>query len=217
MPYPPAPWRMHGQLWLSLFRVREGDHPDREPGVYGVALVSYEDPSPLTYSELLVARPLEKKVTITDIWVDSADSRDGGRELWAIPKGLCDFSRRTEGHRVQHTTWETSLEGTPIASARFADVSHAAPRVPFKGATLQTRPESDPRAGSRWSPTSPAAPGRCRRGGRGPSTPTAPSAGWPASAPSPPPGWPTSRCPSADARAHPGSACSPPRCCHRVR
>ena len=32
MTYPPAPWNMHGQLWLSLFRVREGDHPDREPG-----------------------------------------------------------------------------------------------------------------------------------------------------------------------------------------
>ena len=30
--YPPAPWTMHGQLWLSLFRVRPGDHPDRDPG-----------------------------------------------------------------------------------------------------------------------------------------------------------------------------------------
>ena len=104
MPYPDAPWHMHGQLWLSLFRVREGDHPDREPGVYGVALVSYERPSPLTYSELLVATPVDKRVCITDIWVDSADSRDGGRELWAIPKDLCDFSRVTTGGRVQRTT-----------------------------------------------------------------------------------------------------------------
>lgn len=147
MPYPPAPWRMHGQLWLSLFRVREGDHPDREPGVYGVALVSYEDPSPLTYSELLVARTVQKKVNITDIWVDSADSRDGGRELWAIPKDLCDFTRHTEGDRVQHTTWTTLLEGTPVASARFTDVSRNTVRMPFKGATLQTRPPSDARAG----------------------------------------------------------------------
>jgi acetoacetate decarboxylase len=138
---------MNGQLWLSLFRVREGDHPDREPGVYGVALVSYEDPSPLTYSELLVARRLQGKVNIVDIWVDSADSRDGGRELWAIPKGLCDFTRRTEGGLVQRTTWETSLEGAPIASARFTDVSTAGLRTPFKGATLQTRPESHPQAG----------------------------------------------------------------------
>ena len=59
MTYPPAPWQMHGQLWLSLFRVREGDHPERPAGVYGAALVSYEQPSPLTYSELLVARPVK--------------------------------------------------------------------------------------------------------------------------------------------------------------
>ena len=91
MTYPPAPWNMHGQLWLSLFRVREGDHPDREPGVYGAALVSYEQPSPLTYSELLVARPVKaaggRRVNITDIWVDSADSRDGGRDALGDPEG----------------------------------------------------------------------------------------------------------------------------------
>src|SRR5215213_10748237 len=90
--YPAAPWHMHGQLWLSLFRVRTGDHPDRDPGVYGVALVKYEQPSPLTYGELLVAHMVKtggrpaKAVSITDIWVDSPASVAGGRELWAIPK-----------------------------------------------------------------------------------------------------------------------------------
>jgi len=97
--YPAAPWNMTGQLWLSLFKVRAGDHPDREPGIYGVALVKYEDPSPLTYHELLVARTTKNRagrgaVTITDIWVDSPQSVAGGRELWAIPKGLAtlDFT-----------------------------------------------------------------------------------------------------------------------------
>ena len=143
MTYPPAPWKMHGQLWLSLFRVREGDHPDREPGVYGAALVSYEQPSPLTYSELLVARPVKaaggRRVNITDIWVDSADSRDGGRELWAIPKDLCKFDRTTTGTRVQRTSWSTNLDGTPVASARFTDVSSNTLRTPFKGSTWQQR------------------------------------------------------------------------------
>ena len=139
MTYPPAPWNMHGQLWLSLFRVRAGDHPDRPAGVYGAALVSYERPSPLTYSELLVARPVEKKVSITDIWVDSADSRDGGRELWAIPKDLCDFRRDTDGRLLQRTSWTAALEGRPIARARFSDVSNASLRTPFKGATRQER------------------------------------------------------------------------------
>lgn len=143
MTYPPAPWNMHGQLWLSLFRVRPGDHPDREPGVYGVALVSYEQPSPLTYSELLVARPVKaaggRRVNITDIWVDSEDSLNGGRDLWAIPKDLCEFQRTTSGQRVQRTSWSTSLDGVPIASARFTDVSGTIPRTPFKGSTWQQR------------------------------------------------------------------------------
>ena len=143
MTYPPAPWEMHGQLWLSLFRVREGDHPDRTPGVYGAALVSYEDPSPLTYSELLVARPVardgSRRVNIVDIWVDSPASRDGGRALWAIPKDLCSFERTTTGRRVQRTTWSTSLDGRPIASARFTDVSRNAVRTPFRGSTWQQR------------------------------------------------------------------------------
>jgi hypothetical protein len=139
MTYPAAPWIMHGQLWLSLFRVREGDHPDRPAGVYGAALVSYERPSPLTYGELLVARPAEKKVNITDIWVDSVDSRDGGRDLWAIPKDLCDVKLDNTGKTFQKTSWTASLDGRPIARARFSDVSRAMLRTPFKGATWQER------------------------------------------------------------------------------
>jgi acetoacetate decarboxylase len=138
--YPPAPWQMHGQLWLSLFRVRRGDHPDREPGVYGVALVKYEDPSPLTYAELLVARTHENAVTITDIWVDSPASVAGGRALWAIPKDLCDFTVHGERHALTtRTTWTASLDGQPIVSAWFTDLSRFAPRLPFKGRTWQVR------------------------------------------------------------------------------
>ena len=143
MTYPPAPWDLHGQLWLSLFRVRHGDHPDREPGVYGAALVSYETPSPLIYSELLVARPVRqaggRRVNITDIWVDSPDSLQGGRALWSIPKDLCEFQRTATGRRVQRTSWTTTLDGAPIASARFTDVTSSAPRAPFKASTWQQR------------------------------------------------------------------------------
>lgn len=148
--YPAAPWQMHGQLWLSLFRVRRGDHPDRAPGVYGVALVRYDEPSPLTYRELLVAHlvsrdgPPKKAVSITDIWVDSPASVAGGRALWAIPKDLCDFTFRS-GRRglTSRATWTASLDGAPILSARFVDVSRLAPRVPFKGATWQQRDDGE--------------------------------------------------------------------------
>ena len=142
--YPPAPWHMHGQLWVSLFRIRRGDHPDREPGVHGVALVKYEEPSPLTYAELLVAHQVNKAVTITDIWVDSPASVAGGRALWAIPKDLCAFTCATSRRGIlQSTTWTAALDGQPIATARFTDASRFAPRVPFKGRTRQHREDGE--------------------------------------------------------------------------
>lgn len=142
--YPAAPWNMTGQLWLSLFKVREGDHPDREAGIYGVALVKYEEPSPLTYGEILVARPLDGQVNITDIWVDSIQSVHGGRDLWAIPKDLCEFTYETSTSRgLSRTAWTASLDGVPIVSARFTDISKAVPRLPFKGKTWQQRADGE--------------------------------------------------------------------------
>jgi acetoacetate decarboxylase len=105
--------------------------------------VSYEEGSPLTYSELLVARPVKsdehgRRVTITDIWVDSPASVAGGRELWAIPKGLCDFTLESSYRGpVTTTEWSASIERQPVASARFTDVSRIVPRLPFKGGTWQ--------------------------------------------------------------------------------
>lgn len=88
--YPPAPWSMRGQLYLSLWRVGGG--------LVGTAFVDYLAGSELEYGELLRARPTRAgrraAVTITDIWVDSPASRDGGRALWAIPKGLARFSQQ---------------------------------------------------------------------------------------------------------------------------
>jgi Acetoacetate decarboxylase (ADC) len=141
--YPPAPWDMVGSLWLTLFRAREPVDELRPAGIYGAAFVSYEEGSPLTYHELLVARPVStdahgRRVSITDIWVDSPASVAGGRELWAIPKGLCDFSFET-AHTgpVSTTEWSATVGRVPVATARFRDVSRAGLRLPFKGGTWQ--------------------------------------------------------------------------------
>jgi hypothetical protein len=107
--------------------------------------VSYEEGSPLTYHELLVARPVStgsgrdgRRVTISDIWVDSPESVAGGRELWAIPKGLCDFTFETAHTGPLTTTeWTATIGRVPICSARFRDVSRAGVRLPFKGGTWQ--------------------------------------------------------------------------------
>jgi hypothetical protein len=137
MGYPAPPWQMQGQLWLSLFRVRgvEG----RPDGVYGAAFVSYEPGSELTYSEVLVARPgPDRAVEITDIWVDSPESVEGGRELWAIPKGLCEFTSETDRRGpLSRASWSAWITGQPVARATFSDVSRFAPRLPFRGGTWQ--------------------------------------------------------------------------------
>lgn len=161
--YPAPPWHLAGQQWLSLFRLREDVDERRPAGVYAAAWVAYQEPSVLTYGELLVARPVRRgeatpgrrRVTVTDIWVDSPASLAGGRELWAIPKGLCDLTHEAVVRGpLSRTGWSASAGGTPIASARFVDVSGLAPRVPFRGRTWQppidggTRPLSADLRGS---------------------------------------------------------------------
>lgn len=141
--YPPAPWQMVGQMWLSVFRVADDVDAAHPRGVYGAAFVSYEEGSPLTYSELLVARVLrtpagERRVSITDIWVDSPASVAGGRGLWAIPKGLGEFESSTSQRGpLARASWSMSTGGAPVASARFSDLSALAPRVPARGGTWQ--------------------------------------------------------------------------------
>lgn len=135
--YPTPPWRLWGSLWLTLFRVGAPVDERHPGGLYGAAFVSYDDPSPLTYGELLVARPAVtphgRRVCITDIWVDSPASVAGGRELWAIPKllGELDHELATDGP-VATTAWTARVDGRPVASARFRDVARRAPRLPFR-------------------------------------------------------------------------------------
>jgi hypothetical protein len=150
--HPAAPWRLVGSMWVTAFRLG-ADAGARPRGLYLAAFVQYAEGSVLTYSELLVARALGRSegraVTITDIWVDSPASMAGGRDLWAIPKGLCDFDLDT-AHRgpVSTTDWTASRERRPIASACFRDVSRVAPRVPFAGRTHQPPlPDADPGTG----------------------------------------------------------------------
>jgi acetoacetate decarboxylase len=140
--YPAAPWRLRGQMWGTLFAVSGG--PGRPRGRYAAAFVSYEPDSPLTYSELLVARSLGgTRVQVTDIWVDSPASRAGGRELWAIPKELADFGLDTRHTGpLSRTEWTArvptgSVGRRAVATARFTDASRAGVRLPLRGGTRQ--------------------------------------------------------------------------------
>jgi hypothetical protein len=109
MPYPAEPWSLRGRMYVSLFVLPAADVPElpaelagavrvvRLAGraVIGAAWVDYRPGGDLSYRELLAAVLVRAgwrlRVTITHIWVDSVESRDGGRALWGIPKDLATF------------------------------------------------------------------------------------------------------------------------------
>ncbi|MFF3611563.1 acetoacetate decarboxylase family protein [Streptomyces sp. NPDC002580] len=147
-PYPEEPWHLAGQMYLSLWlvparelpRVADGTRPVTVAGrgVAGAAWVVYENDSVLHYSELLRAvlvrdghRP---RVCITDIWVDSAASMTGGRELWGIPKEMADFDiDRTDGVRAGAAT-----EKDVLTTAAFAPGRRIPGRWPLSYRVAQT-------------------------------------------------------------------------------
>ncbi|MBA3462742.1 MAG: acetoacetate decarboxylase family protein [Deltaproteobacteria bacterium] len=62
-----------------------------------LALIEYVPPSPIVYAELawmpcMVSARGARGYYIAKMYVDSRDSLEGGRELWAIPKQLAEFS-----------------------------------------------------------------------------------------------------------------------------
>lgn len=125
--HPPEPWTLVGRMDVSTFLVPVADLPrdtwpaDWRPlaiagrAAVGAAWVDYAPGGVLSYRELLVAvtgrvgaaiRP-----HIVRIWVDSPASRDGGRALWGIPKGLATFSGFDAG------TPSVTVEGAPRPTA----------------------------------------------------------------------------------------------------
>jgi Acetoacetate decarboxylase (ADC) len=135
-PYPPSPWSLNGQMRLSLWRVGRG--------LVGTAFVEYQPGSVLTYSELLRARPTRLgrgvAVTITDIWVNSSESCQGGRELWAIPKDMATFSVQREPTFLAGAR----RDGGAIAIAEFAPGRGLPRRLPFRARTAQRRDDGRP-------------------------------------------------------------------------
>jgi len=110
--YPPEPWYLGGTLLVSSFLVPIMELPPsfaaalpprRSPvtiggrAIVGVGFANYSHGGALHYDEFLVAVPSVRagrlRYTIPQIWVDSAASRQGARDLWAIPKQLATFNR----------------------------------------------------------------------------------------------------------------------------
>lgn len=111
--YPAEPWDLHGHAYVGVWLIPRAHLPaahspaTRPITIFGRGIVSaaffvYEQPSPLTYDEVmstvLVRDGWRPRVSITHIWVNSPASRDGGRNLWAIPKELAEFEVAPHEH-----------------------------------------------------------------------------------------------------------------------
>lgn len=135
-------------MWLSLFPVRTGVG-ERPAGLYGAAFVDYAEGGVLSYRELLLARVVRDgalpRVHVTDIWVDSEESRDGGRSLWAIPKELAELhvTERPVGPAAL-ASGDANLSGSPIAAARFTGSRVSGVRTPFRFTVAQQREDGTP-------------------------------------------------------------------------
>jgi hypothetical protein len=142
--YPPEPWYLTGHAYVGLFLVpRDVAPPPHSPATRAITVLGrtvvcaaffvYEPPSPLTYGEImstvLVRQGWRPRVSITHIWVDSEASRDGGRELWAIPKDLATFDIAT------HETY--AARG--IAGLSLGRVRRLRPALPLGFSLAQDR------------------------------------------------------------------------------
>ncbi|KUL26834.1 acetoacetate decarboxylase family protein [Actinoplanes awajinensis] len=131
--YPPEPWHLRGQMYLSVFLIPMRAVPPLPEtlgatvrplsfggrAAVGAAWVHYQPGGVLHYRELLSAvlthergRP---RVSITDIWVDSVASREGGRRLWGIPKEIAELRIDADEDLVDASA--ATPEGGAIGSA----------------------------------------------------------------------------------------------------
>lgn len=153
MTYPPEPWHLEGRLYLSVWLAPRSQTEVRvPPGTrlvtlagrvpVGTAWVVYEGGGVLRYREVLravpVRRGLRPLVTITDIWVDSAASRAGGRELWGIPKDLAVFTV-TGGDASTAFSARARSGPVDLGAARFRPLTRLSLRLPVAFHVAQTR------------------------------------------------------------------------------
>ncbi len=147
--YPPEPWDLRGlgyvALWLVPTRVLpalpDGVRPVSVLGksVVATGFVDYQPGGLLPYHEFLAAplvyRGVVPGLSITDIWVDSAVSKAGGRALWGIPKDMAEFEMTHEP--VFHGT--ARVHGEVVAEARVkAGSAGLRLPIPLRGTIWQT-------------------------------------------------------------------------------
>lgn len=144
--YPPAPWRLRGTLYGSVWSVPEAEAPELPHGLEPLAFGSrrllltgwaiYDGSGMLSYREallgILIRRPCFPAIAITRIWVDHPASVEGGRALWSIPKEMGAFGGTPEAGAAV-----ADAAGRPVASLHFTPRATMAWRHAARFRTVQ--------------------------------------------------------------------------------
>jgi hypothetical protein len=146
--YPPAPWVLRGQAHFHVLAVRSHALPSVPTGFtpiriagFGLVIVGwvdYQGGSILRYGELLAAVVGRwaggVSATVTHMWVDSATSRAGGRELWGYPKELASFELAIDPSGAARAC---NPDGAELARGTFAARVTSPWHVTIRGGTVQ--------------------------------------------------------------------------------
>ncbi|KAB1077251.1 acetoacetate decarboxylase [Methylobacterium soli] len=154
--YPPAPWRLHGTAYVSLWQVRASALPadwlpqDLRPVtmlgrvLVGTAFAVYEPSGDLAYNEVLAAVQVHgsgrPSLTVPFIWVDHPASIAGARAMWSIPKQEAAFRIR-QPRDAEDPRFRASAETPdeqPIADLLFRSRTSMPGRWPVRTAIVQT-------------------------------------------------------------------------------
>ncbi|MEU9579274.1 acetoacetate decarboxylase family protein [Streptomyces chilikensis] len=152
-PFPPEPWDLRGRMHVSVLRVRPSLLP-RWPLPEGVRplvvggrcallafCVDYSPEGTLAYRELLVALVVRQGrrvgCTVVAVWVDSEQSKAGGRALWGIPKELGQFALEPGGGPPGTEHLRLRAPGTGEVRAAFRPGRPLPGRLPVRTRLLQ--------------------------------------------------------------------------------
>jgi hypothetical protein len=140
MPYPPPPWRVAGPCAVVTGLVPIDAVRQRVPSdlaivqarsgrtVASIMVADYQHRATFPYAELAVMPAIVRYrgvrgPWISDIWVDSQTSLEGGRQMWGLAKELADFAwsfgdtshvRVTAGQQALGSwSWPTPRRGVP--------------------------------------------------------------------------------------------------------
>ncbi|MBB4717526.1 acetoacetate decarboxylase family protein [Streptomyces luteogriseus] len=150
VPFPPSPWRLTGDMVVSLWRIPMDDLPSwplpagvrpwvvRRRATLVTFWVGYRPGGVLVYREFLIALAVRHGHRLAGstvaAWVDDDRALSGGRALWGIPKEQGSITLRTDSRSVRA---ELITAGTPPVRVTYRDVLRLPFRLPARAHLIQ--------------------------------------------------------------------------------